>query len=87
MWIVNLGFSQTLPDSRAKLSEALPMRQLISVSIDAFDTIKPRYTKFLTFLMYLSSILIVGEMSVPWLRTLVFLRLMVRSKSEHSDEN
>ena len=70
------------------MPEALPMRQLISMFIDAFDAIlEPRYTQFLTFSMYLSSILIVGGISVPWLRTLVFLRLMVRPKSEHADEN
>ena len=33
------------------------------------------------------SILIDGGISVPWLKTLVFLRLMVRPKSEHADEN
>ena len=56
--------------------------------IDAFDAIfEPRYTQFSTFLMYLSSSLVVGGISVPWLRTLVFLRLMVRPKSEHADEN
>ena len=49
------------------------MRKLISVSIDAFDTIlDPRYTKVLTFSIYLSSILIIGGISVPWLRTLIF---------------
>ena len=66
----------------------LPMQQLISVSIDVFDTIlEPRYTKFLTSSMYLSSILIVGGLSVPWLRTLVFLKLMVRPKLVYADEN
>ena len=67
MRIVNLGLSQT--NSREKIPEALPMRQLISVSIDAFEVIlEVRYT-FLTFLMQLSSILIVGGIHVPWLRT------------------
>ena len=28
-----------------------------------------------------------GGMSVPWLKTLVFLRLIVRPMSEHADEN
>ena len=31
--------------------------------------------------------LIDGKISVTWLRTLVFLRLIVKSKSEHADEN
>ena len=70
------------------MPEALPMRQLISVSNDAFDaTLEPRYTKFFTFSISLPSILIDGGISVPWLKTLVFLRLMVRPKSEHADEN
>ena len=73
MRLVNLGLSQTFPDSQAKVLEALPMRQLISVFIDAFEAIlEPRYTKCLTFSMYLSLILIVGGISVPRLRTLVF---------------
>ena len=66
MQIVNLGLSQTLPISQTKVPEALPMRHLISVSIDAFGAIlEPRYTKFLTFSMYLSSISIVGGICVP----------------------
>ena len=70
MRIVNLGLYQTLTDSRTKVPEAFSIQQLISVSIDAFDVIlEPMYTKFLTFSMYLSSYLIVGEISVPWLRT------------------
>ena len=70
------------------MHEVLPMQQLISVYIDTFDVIlEPRYTKFLTFSMYLSSIVIVGGICVPWLETLFFLRLMVRPKSEHAGEN
>ena len=88
MRIVSLGLSQTLADSQAKVPEALPMRQLISMSIDAFDAIlEPRSTKSLTFSMFFSSSLIVGGISVPWLSTLVFLRLMLRPKPEHADEN
>ena len=64
------------------MPEALPMRQLISVSNYAFDaTLEPRYTKFFTFSISLPSILIDGGIYVPWLKTLVFvvfLRLMVR---------
>ena len=72
MRLVNLVLSQTLPDSPAKVSEGLLMRQLISVFIDALDAIlEPRYIKFLTFSMYLSSILFVGGSGiyVAWLRT------------------
>ena len=55
--------------------------------IDAFDAIfEPRYTQFSTSLMYLSSSLVVGGISVPWLRTLVFLRLIIRSKSVYADK-
>ena len=39
MRILNFELSQTLAVSQAKVPEALPMRQLISVSNDAFDTI------------------------------------------------
>ena len=70
MRIVNSGLSQTLPDSQAKVPEALPTRQLVSVSIEAI--LESRYTTFLTFSMYLSSILIVGGIAVPWLSTLIF---------------
>ena len=70
MRILNFGLSQTLTVSRAKLPEALPMRQLIYVSNDAFDaTLEPRYTTFFTF-----SILIDGGISVPWFMTLVFFK-------------
>ena len=66
----------------------LHMRQLVSVSNDAFDAIlEPRCTKFLTFSISLLSIFINRGISVPWLRTLIFLRLMVRPKSEHAGEN
>ena len=65
-----------------KIPEALPIRQLISVSNDAFDaTLEPSYTKFFT------SILIDGGISVPWLKTLVSLRPMVRPESEHAYKN
>ena len=37
--------------------------------------------------MYLSLIFIVGGVSLPCLKTLVFLRLMVNWKSEHADKN
>ena len=57
------------------------------MSNDEFDaTLKPRYTTFFTFSISSLSILIDGGMSVPWLKILVFLRLMVRPpKSEHVD--
>ena len=88
MRMLNFGLSQTLAVRRAKVPEALPMRQLVSVSNDAFDAIlEPRSTKSLTFSMFFSSSLIVGGISVPWLSTLVFLRLMLRPKPEHADEN
>ena len=45
------------------------------------------YNVFFTFSIYLLSILICGGIYVPWLRALVFLRLKVRPKSEHADEN
>ena len=52
------------------MPEALPMRQLISVSIDVFDAmLKPRYTQFLTLSMYLSPILILVGIYVPFLRS------------------
>ena len=70
------------------MPEALPMRQLISVSNDAFDaTLEPRYKKFFTFSISLPSILIDGGIFVLWLNTLILLRLMVRPKSNHADEN
>ena len=88
MQIVSLRLSQTVADNWEKVPEALLMRQLISVYIDAFDAIlEPMYTKLLTFSMYMSSSLIVSRIYFPWLRTLVFLRLTVRPKSEHADEN
>ena len=69
------------------MPEALPMRLFISLSNDALDaTFEPRYTKFFTFLKSLPLILIDGKLYVPCLRTLVFLRLIVRPKSEHADE-
>ena len=56
MVIVSLELWQTLADSRAKLPEVLPIQQLISVYINAFDAIlEQRNTKLLTFLTYLSS--------------------------------
>ena len=56
--------------------------------IDAFDeTLEPRYAKLLTCSMYLSSISIVGGISVSWLMTLIFLILMVRPTSDHTEEN
>ena len=56
------------------------------MSNDAFDAIlEPKYTKFFTFSISLALTLIDGGICVPWLRTLVFLRLMVRPKSEHAD--
>ena len=73
MGIVSLELSQALADSREKVPEALSVQQLISVFIDSFDAIlQPRYTKLLTFLMYLSSSLTVGGIFIPWLRTLLF---------------
>ena len=74
---VSLRLSQTLTGSRAKVPEALLMQRLISVSIDAFNAIY-KHKKLLTYSMHLSSRLIVGGIYFPWLRTLVFLRLMVR---------
>ena len=87
--MLNFGLSQTLAVRRAKVPEALPMRQLISVSNDAFDaTLEPRYTKFLfTYSTSLPSILIDGGIFVPWIQTLGFLRLMVRPKYERVDDN
>ena len=71
-----------------KVPEALPMRQLIFMSNDAFDAIlESKYTKFFTFSISLPSILIDGGISVLWLRTLVILGLIVRPKSKHADEN
>ena len=35
--------------------------------------------------MYLSLIFIVGGICVPWFRTLVFLRLKLKPKSDHTD--
>ena len=68
MRIVNLELSHTLPGSQAKVPEALQMQQLISVSIDEFEAIlEPRYTQFLTVLMYLSLILIIGGIYVLWI--------------------
>ena len=66
--IVSLVLSQTLADSRGKVPEALPMRQLSSVSFDAFDAILDIYTKLLTFSMNLLSKLIVGGICVPWIK-------------------
>ena len=67
--------------------DALAKRKLISVFINSFDAIlDPMYTKFLTFSTYLSSVLNVRGISVSWLRTLVFLVLMVRPKFERADE-
>ena len=37
--IISLGLCQTLLDSLAKVPEALPIQQLISISIDAFDAV------------------------------------------------
>ena len=57
------------------MSEALPKRQLISVSIDAFEPIlEPMYTKSLAFSMYLSFLLTVDGIYVPWLSILFFLK-------------
>ena len=45
---LNFSLPQTLAVSRAKVPETLLMRQLISVSNDAFDAmLKLRYTKFI----------------------------------------
>ena len=69
MQILNFRVSQILAVSRAKVPEALPMRQLIYVSNDASDAIlEPKYT----FSISLPSILICGGISVSWLRFLVF---------------
>ena len=58
------------------------------MSNDAFDAIlEPRYKNIFTFSIDLPSILIDDRISIPWLGTLVFLRLTVRPKSDHADEN
>ena len=44
-----------------------------------------RNTKFLTISIYLSSIMIVGGIYFPW--DINFLKLMVRPKSEHAEQN
>ena len=70
------------------MPDALPMRLFISLSNDAFDaTFEPRYTKLSTFSVSLQLILIDGKTFVPRLRILVFLRLIVRPKSEFAEEN
>ena len=79
MRILNFSLSQTFAVSQAKVPEALPMRQLTSVSKDTFDEIlEPRYTKFFTLSISLPSILIDDGTYVPYLRTFVFFKLMVR---------
>ena len=73
MRIVSFRLFQALAESRAKVPETLLMRQLISVSIDAFKAIlQLRYTQLLIFLMYLSPRLIVGGKYVSWFKTLFF---------------
>ena len=76
--MLSFGLFKILAIRQAKVLEALPMRQLIYVSNDAFDAIlEPNYTKPFTFsisfsINYNFAILIDGGISVPWLRTLVF---------------
>ena len=85
--MLDFGLSQTLAVRLAKVPEALPMRHLIYVSNDAFDAIlEPKYTNQFTFSTFLPSILIDDGVYVPWLRNLVFLRLIIRSKFEHANE-
>ena len=71
-----LNSSSRVCKRQAKLPEALPMLQLISVFTDVFEAIllQSRYTKLLKFLTYLSSILITGGIFVPLLKTLVFFK-------------
>ena len=86
MRIFDFGLSQTLAVRLVKVPEAFTTWQLICPMMRLTKYLSQSIQISLHFSISLPSILIDDGIYVPWIRTLVFLKLMIRSNFEHADE-